>query len=61
MTRYRAGEFGEENLSLHDILEKSGNPGLLDEMSPSEIQTLEEESTVLSRYLYSLLAQKKNV
>ena len=61
MKRYSAGEFGEENLSLHDILEKSGNPRLLDEMSPSEIRILAEKSTGFSKYLYLLLAQEKNV
>ena len=61
MARYSAGEFGEESLSLHDILEKSGNPDLLKKMSSSEVRILAEKSTGFSRYLFLLLAQKKNV
>lgn len=40
MRRYHDGEFGDNHLSLHQILTLAGAPTLLEDMSPSELQEL---------------------
>ena len=45
LRRYRAGEFGEEYLSLHDILSRAGEPFLLQEMTADELTALYAESS----------------
>lgn len=40
MNRYRSGEFGENHLSLYQILEAAGVPGLLNEMTFDELSDL---------------------
>ncbi len=45
LRRYRAGEFGEEHLTLRDILIRAGEPNLLQEMTAEELSALSAEST----------------
>lgn len=40
MRRYRAGEFGENHLYLHQILTLGGAPDLLNEMTFDELSQL---------------------
>lgn len=59
MSRYRAGEFGAECLSLHDILERANASGLMEKMDSSEIQHLLDSSSGITRWLFSLIRQRK--
>lgn len=38
MRRYRAGEFGKDHMTFHDILQAGGAPDLLDGMTKSELE-----------------------
>ena len=48
MRRYHDGEFGNDNLSLHQILTLAGAPTLLENMSPSELQELMRQTESMS-------------
>lgn len=52
MKKYRNGEFGNDNLSMHDILERAGYPNLLEEMNFEEIQELINNSNGFSKMLF---------
>lgn len=52
MEKYRNGEFGNSNLSMHDILEKAGYPKLLEEMTLKEIDELINNSNGFSKMLF---------
>lgn len=59
MERYRNGEFGNDNLSMHDILERAGYPKLLEEMNLEEIDELINNSTGFSKMLFLNVKQNK--
>ena len=59
LNRYRNGEFGDELLSFHDILEKAGRLTILDEMSVEEITVLVDETFGMSKLLYLSIRNKK--
>ena len=52
MDLYKKGEFGTEHLSLAEILEKAGEPDLIDRMNQSEIQHLIDNSTGLKKHMF---------
>ena len=37
MEQYRRGDFGDEHLTLYDILLRAGEPDLIKEMTPDEL------------------------
>ena len=59
MKRYKQGEFGSENLSMYDILNKANSSGLLDKLDLSEIQYLLDSSSGITKKMFSMLKQKK--
>ena len=59
MERYRNGEFGNDNLSMHDILERAGYPMLLEEMNLEEIDELINNSTGFSKMLFLNIKQNE--
>ena len=59
MSRYRAGAFGAESLSLYDILEKANASGLIEKMDLSEIQHLLDSSSGITKRLFSLIKQRE--
>ena len=59
MRDYRSGRFGSEHLTLRNILEKAGEPDLLNKMTPDEIQSLLDSATGMTRLLFSQLKAKK--
>lgn len=59
MSRYRAGEFGTESLSLYDILERANASGLIEKMKLSEIQYLLDSSSGITKRIYSLVKQRE--
>lgn len=59
MKRYRDGEFGKDNLSVFEILERTGKPNLLNDMSISELEELLNSSTGVIRELFLKLIQEK--
>ena len=60
MKKYRNGEFGNDNLSMHDILERAGYPNLLEEMNFEEIQELINNSNGFSKMLFLNVRNNKN-
>ena len=58
MKKYREGEFGIANLSVHEILEKSGNNNLFDLMSREEIDYLIENSKGFQRQFFVEIKNK---
>lgn len=58
MDLYKKGEFGTEHLSLAEILEKAGEPDLIDKMNQSEIQHLIDNSTGLKKHMFIELKSK---
>lgn len=62
MEQYRNGEFGEDNLSVYDILSKAGKPNLLEKMSIEELQELYENSSGMFKTLFRIqLLRKKEM
>ena len=59
MQRYKNGEFGENHLSVYDILMEAGYPDLLEKMNVSEVEYLYNHSTGLLRKMYSLVEEQK--
>lgn len=60
LRRYRAGEFGEEHLTLHNILSRTGEPSLLRDMTDGELTDLMvETSTPMLRAYFSRLRELK--
>lgn len=59
MERYRNGDFGNSNLSMHDILERAGHPKLLEEMTLKEIDELINNSTGFSKMLFLNVKRNK--
>ena len=59
MKRYRSGEFGKEALTLAQILELANENQLFDEMSVTEIEYLINNSTGITKMLFSNLKNKK--
>lgn len=55
MERYRNGEFGDEHLSIYEILQRAGEPELLKNLNSSEIQQLIETSSGMTKYMFSNL------
>lgn len=58
LSRYRNGEFGNENLSLYDILEKANAPELIDNMDLSEIQSLLNSASGITKKIFYMLWQE---
>ena len=58
MDMYKNGEFGTEHLSLAEILEKAGDPDLINRMNQSEIQHLIDNSTGLKKHMFIELKSK---
>lgn len=58
ISRYRNGEFGRENLSLHDILERANAPELIDNMDLSEIQSLLDSSSGIAKKIFYMMRQE---
>ncbi len=59
LNRYKNGEFGDEALSLYEILEKAGRLTILDEMSIEEITVLVEKTHGITKSLYLNIRNKK--
>lgn len=59
MLRYKLGEFGEECLSMRDILERAGKPNLLDEMDISELRVLADSSHGITKRLFNSIIKQK--
>jgi len=58
MDMYKNGEFGTEHLSLAEILERAGEPDLINRMNQSEIQHLIDNSTGLMKHMFIELKSK---
>lgn len=52
MNRYHAGEFGEDNLTLREILEKAGEPNLLKELTKEDKEYLSNKSYGMMKMLF---------
>lgn len=59
LARYRFGEFGEELLSLHDILVKAGKPDLINQMSRKEVQHMIDSSSGFTKLLFLQIRSSK--
>ena len=57
MNRYKSGEFGNtENLTMHEIFERAGEPDLFNKMTKSQLELLRNISTGKTRsFLNSLI------
>lgn len=59
MTNYRNKKYGNKHLTLHQILEISGNSNLLHEMSIEELQYLKDKSFGIIKPLFQELINQK--
>ena len=59
IARYRAGEFGHNNISLHDIMVHAGDPELMNKLSISELNCLLTSASGVTKNLFARLAQKE--
>ena len=59
ITKYRNGAFGENHLTLHEILSKAGEPDLLEKMTLSEIQQLLNTSSGMTKQMFSYVKGRK--
>ena len=59
MNRYKSGEFGNENLSMHEILDKANAPHLIEEMNLNEIQHLIDSTSGLTKNMFLLIKQER--
>ena len=57
--RYYKGEFGNQTLSLHNILQEAGEPDLLRKMSLEELQILADKSFGVTKQIFLLMIQKR--
>ena len=59
INRYKKGDFGNEVLTLDEILSRAGEKDLLDRMSLTELQSLMNSSSGILKKLFSDLIDRK--
>ena len=59
MKKYREGAYGEEHLTLSEILKRAGKPDLFDEMSIEDVQYLLDNSSGFLRSFFNSLKMRK--
>ncbi len=59
LSRYRSGEFGDNHLTLREILIKANEEEIFDEMSSTDIQYLINHSMGVTKWMYSELQKEK--
>ena len=59
MEKYHRGDFGKENLTMSEILNKAGEPDLLDRMSISDLQYLINNSSGVAREMFCRIKAEK--
>ena len=59
MARYRNGEFGNNHLTLREILNMAGEPDLLNNMTIDELEYLALQSSGMLKSLFSKLQKEK--
>lgn len=59
MWQYRAGEFGSEPLSMHDILQRAGEPDLFKNMSAEKVRDLKDKASGVTKHMYGMILKKK--
>lgn len=58
MAKYKSGEYGGENLSMYDILDKANSHDLIDRLDLSEIQGLLDSASGITKKMFSMLKQE---
>ena len=61
MKKYRSGEYGYTHLSMREILSKAGEPDLFDKMNLSEIQYLIDNSSGITKQLFSSIKSNRKI
>lgn len=56
--KYRKGEYGEQNLTLYDILDRANSHDLIDKLDLSEIQSLLDAASGITKKMFFMLKQK---
>ncbi len=56
--KYREGKYGEQNLSLYDILDRAGSGDLIDRLDLSEIQELFYSSSGITKKVFLILQKR---
>ncbi len=59
LRRYRHGEFGEDYLTLYEILVKANDETLLERLTKEEVDYLIEHSSGFVRLMFSDLKEKR--
>lgn len=59
MKLYRSGAFGQDHLTMHDILSQAGEDGLFDKMCLSEVNALLNSASGMSKHLFRMLLAKR--
>ncbi len=59
MSKYKKGEFGSENLTLGEILDRAEKTDLFNQMSLSEIQNLSDSSSGMTKQMYQSLYNRR--
>lgn len=60
ITKYKNGDFSDEHLSLAEILDTAGESDLLNQMSISEIQYLIDNSSGITKMIFSEVKKQKS-
>lgn len=61
MKAYRNGEFGEEHLTMGEILEKASAQDLFDKMSLKELQYLIDNSSITIKPMFKIIYNRRNI
>ena len=59
MDRYRNGDFGNQHLTLFDILTAADAPDLIDKMTSEDLQILINNSTGLTKLMYQNFLERR--
>lgn len=59
MQRYRSGEFGNDHLTLAQILEAAGEPDFFDSLTVEDVDELLNQSSGMLRAFFARLKEKK--
>ncbi len=59
MKKYQNGEFGDEHLTLHDILSVANAPDLLDKMTTEDFQVLIDKSTGMTKLMFQTILEAR--
>lgn len=59
ITKYKNGDFGNDNLTMYEILERAGEIDFFEKMNLSEVDVLINQSTGLTKNMFCMIKNQK--